>query len=86
MVPVDGRHGGGALLMAAAVHREADLFLLRESDVQAELNVSVATLRRWRKSGKGPAFLKLEGGAIRYEREALAEWLRAQRGDMSNAE
>ena len=40
--------------------------LLKEREVAQFLNLEVATLRRWRFSGRGPRYLKL-GGAVRYE-------------------
>jgi predicted site-specific integrase-resolvase len=40
--------------------------LLTERQAADLLNVKVATLRRWRWAGKGPAFLKV-GGAVRYD-------------------
>lgn len=45
------------------------------------LHVSSATLRRWRKIGRGPAFIKMgpsgSAATIVYPRDALDEWLRA---------
>src|SRR5690349_4652969 len=43
------------------------LDLLTENDVSKRLNVSVASLRRWRLEGRGPAFLKV-GCLVRYRR------------------
>ena len=40
--------------------------LLKEGEAAEILNLEVATLRRWRFSGRGPRYLKL-GGAVRYE-------------------
>ena len=39
--------------------------LLREDDAAAYLELSPATLNRWRSNGKGPSFIALET-AIRY--------------------
>ena len=44
--------------------------LLNERQAADLLNVRVATLRRWRWAGKGPAFLKI-GGAVRYDPSEL---------------
>lgn len=63
---------------AMSEHRNSDLFLLREGDVAARLSVSIPTLRRWRKIGEGPGWLKLTGGAVRYERATLEDWLRSK--------
>ena len=40
--------------------------LLNEREAAQFLTLKVATLRRWRWSGSGPAFIKL-GGAVRYD-------------------
>lgn len=47
---------------------------LNEHDVAQMLNVSVATVRRWRLLGKGPKFLKLSS-ACRYRNEDIDAWL-----------
>ena len=39
----------------------------------AFLGVSVATIRRWRREGRGPRFKRL-GGMIRYAITDLQEW------------
>lgn len=36
-----------------------------------------ATLRRWRRAGKGPAYVRL-GHLIYYRKEAVYQWLAAQ--------
>lgn len=50
--------------------------LLTISEVAAELRISRAAFYRWRQQGKGPASVRLPGGAVRIRRAALAEWLR----------
>jgi predicted DNA-binding transcriptional regulator AlpA len=40
--------------------------LLRETEAAPILGIEVATLRRWRWAGKGPAFRKI-GAAVRYD-------------------
>lgn len=59
-----------------------DQVLLRETDVAQRLNVSVASLRRWRSKGQGPTFLKLgensignPGVAVRYRAKDISSWL-----------
>lgn len=52
--------------------------LLRESDVARILGLSLAAIRRWRVSGKGPKFLKVGGATVRYRRSDLERWLAAQ--------
>ena len=62
--------------------------LLREQEVADFLNLKVATLRRWRWSGDGPPFIKLNG-AVRYRRSDLEAYIDAQRrhstSDTSNS-
>jgi len=48
--------------------------LLNEHEVAEILNVSVASVRRWRLLGRGPRFLKI-GASVRYRSEELSEWL-----------
>jgi predicted site-specific integrase-resolvase len=48
--------------------------LMTEQDVSKRLNVSVASLRRWRLLGRGPSFLKV-GSLVRYRPEDLEAWL-----------
>ena len=50
------------------------LDLLTKIDVSKRLNVSVASLRRWRLHGRGPAFLKV-GCLVRYRPEDLDSWI-----------
>jgi predicted DNA-binding transcriptional regulator AlpA len=51
---------------------------LNEFQVAEILNVSVATVRRWRLLGRGPKFLKVAGTLVRYPVEALNPWLASQ--------
>lgn len=48
--------------------------LMTEQEVAKRLNVSLASLRRWRLLARGPAFLKL-GSLVRYQPEDLDAWL-----------
>jgi excisionase family DNA binding protein len=48
--------------------------LMTEQEVSKRLNVSVASLRRWRLTKRGPAFLKV-GSLVRYPPEELEAWL-----------
>ncbi len=50
--------------------------LMTEDEVSKRLNVSVASLRRWRLQNRGPAFLKV-GALVRYRPEDLEAWLAA---------
>lgn len=50
--------------------------LLTAQQVADLLGVHRNTLRNWEKRGEGPPMLRLCGGrVIRYDPEALAEWL-----------
>jgi excisionase family DNA binding protein len=53
------------------------LTLMTEEEVSKALNVSVASLRRWRLERRGPAFIKV-GSLVRYKPEDLELWLAAQ--------
>lgn len=48
--------------------------LLTEVDVSRVLQVSLATLRKWRVDQRGPRFIKI-GSLVRYQLEDLHEWL-----------
>jgi excisionase family DNA binding protein len=47
---------------------------LTEQEVSKRLNVSVATLRRWRLEKRGPMFVKV-GSLVRYRPEDLDSWV-----------
>ena len=49
---------------------------LNEQEVSQRLNVSVATLRRWRLEKRGPMFVKV-GSLVRYRPEDLDSWVAA---------
>jgi hypothetical protein len=48
--------------------------LMTENEVSRRLNVSLASLRRWRLTKRGPAFVKV-GSLVRYQPEDLEAWL-----------
>jgi hypothetical protein len=50
--------------------------LMTEEDVSKRLNVSVASLRRWRLERRGPLFIKV-GSLVRYRPEDVEFWLAA---------
>lgn len=52
--------------------------LLRARDVAEILNVSASTVLDWFESGRLPGF-KLNGRAVRFDRDEVAGWLAAQR-------
>ena len=49
---------------------------LNEQEVSKRLNVSVATLRRWRLEKRGPMFVKV-GSLVRYRPEDFDSWVAA---------
>ena len=49
---------------------------LNEQEVSKRLNLSVATLRRWRLEKRGPMFVKV-GSLVRYRPEDLDSWVKA---------
>lgn len=56
-----------------------DDLLLTEQDAADYLGMSPGTLREWRSLGKGPPYLKLPTGTVRYRQEDLVEWVSQQR-------
>lgn len=49
---------------------------LTEKDVAKQINVSLASLRRWRLERRGPRFVKV-GALVRYRPEDLEQWTAA---------
>lgn len=50
---------------------------LTDHEVAALLNISVATIRRWRRTKEGPKYYKI-GSLVRYKRADIDEWVRSQ--------
>jgi excisionase family DNA binding protein len=48
--------------------------VMTDKQVASHLNISLATMRRWRLFRKGPKFFKM-GAAVRYRREDVDRWL-----------
>jgi excisionase family DNA binding protein len=48
--------------------------LLTEQQLAKQLNVSLASVRRWRVNGRGPLFVKV-GALVRYRPEDVDAWL-----------
>jgi len=57
--------------------------LLTARGLAAELKVGMRTLKRWRRTGTGPPFVRL-GRTVRYRRSDVDAWLKQQR--RSNSE
>lgn len=51
---------------------------LLPSEAALSLRVSVKTLQQWRWQGKGPPYLRVAGGRIRYVARDLETWMAAQ--------
>jgi predicted DNA-binding transcriptional regulator AlpA len=47
---------------------------LNENQVAQRLNVSIATVRRWRMRSMGPPFKKI-GASVRYATDELKSWV-----------
>lgn len=52
------------------------------------LSVTTRTLTEWRRSGRGPNYIRLGGptGRVRYELAALDDWMRAREHTRTTAE
>ena len=50
---------------------------LKETEVSQITGFALPTLRNWRFIGKGPAYVKPGGRAVRYPREAVIEFMEA---------
>ena len=57
-----------------------ELELLKEEEAAELTRHQPATYRDWRVRGKGPPYIILPSGAIRYEKNALMEWVLSGRG------
>ncbi len=54
---------------------------LNENQVAEKLNVSVATLQRWRWAKRGPAYAKF-GRCVRYDESAVEAFINQSRVDI----
>ena len=83
-LPVDAQSGAERLakiqehIRGPPADRPAFL-LLKEQEVAGLLAVSPKTLRSWRVSGRGPEFLKMSGGAVRYMFDDIQNFVDASR-------
>lgn len=57
-------------------HNDDRANALSESELARRANVSIAALRKWRREGTGPRFLKL-GRLVRYLAQDVDRWLEA---------
>lgn len=49
--------------------------LLQESQVAEFLGVAVSTVRNWRVHGRGPDYIRLPSGSVRYRPDDLERWV-----------
>lgn len=49
--------------------------LLNERETSAKLSISIAMLRKWRRSETGPAFVKIGKRSIRYREDILDKFI-----------
>ena len=54
-----------------------EMQLLDEAALASRLKVSKSLIRKWRRLGTGPKWLKLGGKTVRYAASDLSEWLRS---------
>jgi len=52
--------------------------LLKADEVAVKLKVSEPTLRLWRSKGKGPKFIKMSKGIIRYSPSDIEDYLKSK--------
>ena len=54
---------------------QTQIQLLTEIELSKLLAVSVAALRRWRREGRGPRFIRPGGRLVRYRVQDVSSWL-----------
>lgn len=65
--------------MSESIGKVADhLRVLREDEAAAVLNIHVQTLRRWRREGSGPSFIRLGAKLFGYRVGDLQAWQEAR--------
>ena len=52
--------------------------LVNERTLSKLLDISTWTLRYWRYKNKGPEFVKLENGRVRYPKQGIHDWYATQ--------
>jgi hypothetical protein len=53
-----------------------DPLIIRPAELAAMLGILPDTLRKWRKSGRGPAFVRETPRSVVYLRQTVETWLR----------
>ena len=57
--------------------------ILTEKQLAQSKQISVSLVRKWRRNGEGPPFLRVGAKLIRYRRADVEAWLTGQRRDPS---
>ncbi|HQQ00981.1 MAG TPA: helix-turn-helix domain-containing protein [bacterium] len=52
---------------------------LTQKETAEELRVSPRTLEKWRRSGRGPRFIRYSQRAIRYDRDDVRQWAESRK-------
>jgi len=58
-------------------HGDSDSDCFTERGLSVSLKISIALLRKWRREGGGPPFVRL-GRAVRYLKPGVQSWLQAR--------
>lgn len=56
-----------------------EFILVSESQASEIIGMKVSTLRYWRITGEGPAFIKVGGRCVRYKLCDINEWIESRR-------
>lgn len=52
--------------------------LLKEYQVARLLNMSLGVVRKWRKEGSGPPYMRIGNNTIRYRESDIKVWLKSK--------
>jgi predicted DNA-binding transcriptional regulator AlpA len=78
MRPEDSGTGSASALHGGEAMYQSD-GLLTEKQAAAHLTLSVASLRRYRQVGGGPAYIQLSAGRVAYDPADIRTWRAARR-------
>lgn len=59
--------------------------LIKSSEAAELLGLHEQSIRRWRMEGKGPGFIKLDSGGVRYRLRDVLDYLEKHQVDHSEA-